>query len=139
VNHVVGAIEEGVTGISVAVKSLDEALRDQHPTVLKIDVEGFETRVIEGGSNILAEPTLLAVVMELNGSGERYGFDESALHRRMLLHMFKPFAYSPFDRQLRPLDGTNSSSGNTIYIKDYSQVRARLESAPAFSVNGQHV
>ncbi len=139
VNHVLGATEERGARVSVLVTTLDEALRDQHPTVLKIDVEGYETRAVEGGSNILDEPSLLAVVMELNGSGARYGFDEGALHQTMLQHAFQPFSYSPFDRQLHPLDERNGSCGNTIYIKDAARVRARLESAPAFAVNGQRV
>jgi hypothetical protein len=77
--------------------------------------------------------------MELNSSGDRYGFSEISLHERMLKSAFKPYAYSPFSRALLPLDGANTKTGNTIYIKNVEQVRLRLESASPFSVNGQSV
>jgi FkbM family methyltransferase len=38
------------TGIRVAVKSLDSVLPERTPFALKIDVEGYELRVLEGVS-----------------------------------------------------------------------------------------
>jgi len=139
VNHVLGKNDQGVASVTVPVKTLDEALTGRHATIIKIDVEGFETRVIDGARATLSHPSLLAVVMELNGSGERYGFDEVALHKTMLAYEFLPFSYLPFERELLSLDGKNAESGNTIYIKDVEKVRARLKSAPAFVVHGQSV
>lgn len=137
VNHVVGEHETSVASIAVPVKTLDEAMGDARPSVVKIDVEGFETNVIEGASATLRRDSMLAVVMELNGSGTRYGFDENVLHQKMLSYGFQPVAYSPFHRKLTRLDRKNTQSGNTIYIKDFDSVQARLEAATPFSVNGQ--
>jgi FkbM family methyltransferase len=139
VNHVISATDQGLASASVPVKTLDEALAGSDATIIKIDVEGFETRVVDGAKETLSSPSLLAVIMELNGSGDRYGFDEVSLHERMLAYEFLPFSYSPFDRELISLAGKNAKSGNTIYIKGLDQVRARVKSAPAFVVQGQTV
>ena len=139
INHVLGVGEGYEGGVAVPVKTLDHALNDIHPAMVKIDVEGFETEVIQGALQILERGSLLAIIMELNNSGDRYGFNEISLHERMLRYDFKPYAYSPFNRALLLLNGTNTRSGNTIYIKDVERVRRRLESASPFIVIGQSV
>jgi FkbM family methyltransferase len=139
VNHVLGAAESDIASTKIAVNTLDEMLGESRPTVIKIDVEGFETRVIDGAAKALSRDTLLAVVMELNGSGERYGFDESTLHARMLGYAFRPFTYSPFTRQLLSLEGKKSTSGNTLYIKNLERVQERLVSAQTFTVLGHTI
>lgn len=139
VNHVLGEREESATSIAVPIKTLDEAIGVARPSVIKIDVEGFETSVIEGASATLRQDSLLAVVMELNESGARYGFDENTLHQKMLSYGLHPVTYSPFNRKLTHLDGKNTQSGNTIYVRDFERVQARLEAAVPFLVNGQSV
>jgi len=75
-----------------------------------------------------------AVIMELNGSGSRYGFDESAIHMRMRDYGFNTFVYMPFERVLSPLNGKNARSGNTLYIRNIDRVKKRLATAPKFRV-----
>jgi hypothetical protein len=43
--------------------------RDECPVLMKLDVEGYEPAVLAG-----AAATLKALIIELNGSGHRYGF-----------------------------------------------------------------
>jgi FkbM family methyltransferase len=138
-NHVLSDGEQNVSSIAVPVKSLDDAVGAHNPTIIKIDVEGFETHVIDGAHAVLSAPSLLAVIMELNGCGARYGFDESTIHNKMLGYGFQTFQYSPFDRKLIPLNGKNLELGNTIYIKDKEQAENRVKSARPFTVNGQSV
>jgi FkbM family methyltransferase len=139
VNHVLGSAESGVASTKIPVDTLDEMLGQLNPTIIKVDVEGFETCVVDGAEQTLRGDSLLAVIMELNGSGERYGFDESTLHARMLEYAFRPFTYSPFTRQLLSLEGKNSTSGNTLYIKNLERVQERLASAQSFTVLGQTI
>ena len=139
VNHVLGSAESGVASSRIPVNTLDESLGHAHPAIIKVDVEGFESCVIEGAAKALGRDSLLAVIMELNGSGERYGFDEATLHARMLRYGFSPFAYEPFTRQLLSLNGKKSLSGNTLYIKNLQRVQARLASAQPFTVLGQRI
>ena len=131
-NHVTE--ENAINSTSVNVNPLDDILAGRVPTLMKIDVEGFETEVIQGGKKTLADSRLKAVIMELIGSGERYGFDESELVLEMVKNEFDPFSYDPFSRTLSPLNGKNSSTGNTIFIRDVDFVRRRLALTPLVNV-----
>ena len=74
-NHVIADHEIIETKIIVNVSTLDEELKES-PFLMKIDVEGYETSVLEGAENTLKNEELCSVIMELNGSGSRYGYDE---------------------------------------------------------------
>lgn len=136
VNHVVTDSEQG-TGetIEVPVRKLDDVLDTFEPLLIKIDVEGFETNVIAGADKVLSRESLLGVIMELNGSGNRYGFDEAKLHRVMLDYGFGAFTYAPFKRELVRLDKKNVNSGNTLYVRNLDKVTSRLETAPKFTTS----
>ncbi|GMV18745.1 MAG: hypothetical protein AMXMBFR56_69690 [Polyangiaceae bacterium] len=139
VNHVLTPNETSATdSVTVPVATLDAELCERVPTVIKIDVEGYETSVLNGASKTLGEGSLLAVVMELNGSGERYGFRDRDLHARMLSSGFAPFRYSPFDRQLRALPESQCPTGNGVYVRctQVGEVRRRLSDAPPLEVKG---
>ena len=137
VNHVLEGADVGASSIAVKIERLDAVALGFEPKVIKIDVEGFETNVIAGAHDVLTRTSLLAVIMELNGSGERYGFDESALHKRMLEYGFSTFSYAPFKRELTSLNGKNENSGNTLYIRAgcQNEVSLRLGQAPKFMTN----
>lgn len=134
VNHVVSKSESVADTIQVPVSTLDNVLGGCAPTLIKIDVEGYETLVIAGGKRVLSQESLLGVIMELNGSGDRYGFSEAALHKTMLGFGFDTYAYSPFARQLIPLNGSISKSGNTLYIRHPEEVASRLQAAEHFAI-----
>ncbi len=142
VNHVATAQSErgmlvAAVTASVRMVTLDEALGEETPAVVKIDVEGFETEVVRGGKRVLAEPGLLAIVMELNGSGARYGYDEAALRTRLREFGFSEFTYAPLERRLTPvLAAADLPPGNVILVRDADAMRARLESAPRRDVRG---
>lgn len=135
VNHVLAGSEGGREAIEVEVERLDDVLSGFEPAIIKIDVEGFETNVIAGAERVLSRPSLCAVIMELNGSGERYGFDENQLHEHMLEYGFKTFRYLPFERRLVALNGKNAHSGNTLYIRNEEETSLRLARAPKFATN----
>lgn len=134
VNHIATDGEQGLT-IEVPVKKLDDVLGNFEPLLIKIDVEGFETNVIAGAEKTLSRDSLLGVIMELNGSGSRYGFDELELHTKMLKYGFNAFTYSPFKRELLLLEGRNTSAGNTLYLRNIDEVAARIAAAPKFRTN----
>lgn len=138
INHVVNEKEVNcIDTIEVKVSSLDNIIGKLQATLIKIDVEGFETNVVSGADSILSADSVEAVIMELNGSGNRYGFDEAKLNQKMLNYGFKTFIYSPFDRTLIPLNGHQIKSGNTLYIRNVNKITERLVSAPAFYVNNR--
>src|SRR5690606_18061447 len=97
-NHVISD-SDASSFIKVKVKKLDD-FSGQIPTLMKIDVEGFEAQVLNGGMVILHNPILKAIIIELNGSGYRYGFDEKQIHVKLTELGFKPYKYQPFERNL---------------------------------------
>lgn len=137
VNHALADGEVRANAVSVPVTTLDDSLRGQSPVLMKIDVEGYETPVLEGARETLQNPSLQAVIMELNGSGARYGFDESRTLGMLLDTGFKTYSYDPFTRRLASLEGKNLESGNTLFIRDLAFVKQRLHDAPIVRVHGR--
>jgi len=139
INHVISDESPERQYIQVVVKKLDDIVGEDKPIALKIDVEGFETSVIMGSQALLEQETLWAVVMEQNGLGERYGFDEEALHQRMVgEYGFQPVRYDPVKRDLLPKE-KNDPYQNQIYVRERSKVLSRLKSAQKYSVFGRAV
>jgi FkbM family methyltransferase len=132
-NHVVAAGESPPNAIEVAVLPLDECIVDP-PTMIKIDVEGYETMVLRGASRVLHEPQLHSLLIELNGSGARYGFDESEILDVLDAAAFRPFRYDGLNRRLHALDAPCNSTGNTLFVRDIDLVSRRIERAKRFRV-----
>jgi FkbM family methyltransferase len=113
-------------GVEVPVRTVDEVVGQRIPALIKIDVEGYERRVVGGATRTLADPHVLAVVMETNGSGARYGVADAELLAIMDRHGFSACTYDPFARRLLDRD---PAAGNTIFVRDTQAVDARLRSA----------
>ena len=135
-NHIASR-EESSGLIEVRVTTLDGELAGSSPDFLKIDVEGFETEVFSGAVHTLQNPKLQAMIVERNESGNRYGYDENALHEKIRNAGFKPFHYDAFKRELVPTG--DQTIGTIIYIRNFELARHRLKSAPAFHLDDLHV
>lgn len=77
-NHLVINASDEKT-VQVQVQTLDQIALGTNPILLKIDVEGWEMPVLKGGQNTLNNQSLLAIILELNGSGEKFGFADSEI------------------------------------------------------------
>jgi FkbM family methyltransferase len=126
--------------LEVEVLPLDEIVGAREPLLIKIDVEGFETRVVDGASAVLARPSLLAVLMERNGNGRRYGFDEAALHARVRAAGFRPHRYHPLTRLLVAGEPARHD-GNVLYLREgaLARAQARVTGAPRYPVAGREL
>lgn len=130
-NHV--ATQDEVKTIIVPLEVLDDILQDtKSPILIKIDVEGFETEVIKGASKTLAKSDLKAIIIELNGSGARYNYDEREIHNTLINFDFKPFLYNPKERKLTAVE--KYGKHNTIYIRDIEFIKQRLNTAPKIKI-----
>jgi FkbM family methyltransferase len=143
-NHVVAGNEAPVSSASVEVRTMDDLLAEAPsrfqvpglagPVLLKVDVEGFETEVIRGAGKTLQSSCLWGVLMELNGSGERYGYDEKALHRHMLDQGFSVAGYDPMTRTLQ--QEASRATDNLLYVRNRDFLTERCRTAAKRVING---
>lgn len=134
-NHVVADFEKCENYIDVEVKCLDDVLGARTPTVIKIDVEGWEAHVIAGGQSIFSKAEPLAILMEF-GLGKRYELDDRKLYQEILDLGFKRAAYSPFERELVTPSNNEITGGNILFIKDIGYFEDRVKSASKFEALG---
>lgn len=137
-NRVILDGEEKTDSLTVPISTLDEIITDRIPSLIKIDVEGFETPVIEGGRRVLTNPNLQAVIMESNGSGATFGFDEHAIYEQMLDYGFVTCSYEPIKRNLTQTQFRNTF-GNTLYVRDFDYAASRVLEANPFTINGRSI
>jgi FkbM family methyltransferase len=140
VNHV--ATKDEINSgdiIEVPIMKLDDVIT-QYPNsdvyFMKIDVEGFETEVLRGGIGLLADVRLQAVIIELNGSGERYGYDENWIHDLFVSNGFAPYTYEPKNKNLVRLE-SKVSNHNTIYLRNEQFVKERLATSSRINIQGR--
>lgn len=122
--------------IAVQVNRLDDMIPSiVSPTLIKIDVEGFEQEVLKGAIDTLQNQMVKAIIIELNGAAQKYNYNEADIHQHLLSLNFKPYRYYPLTRQLSLQDSYKSfinkkyMSDNTIYIRDYDFVAERIASS----------
>lgn len=95
------------------------------PNLIKIDAEGFDENVVQGGRNTLSNENVKAIIIES---------DTKVVKDSLLETGFEPFIYEPFSRKLT--SGFNSGC-NQIYIKDIDFVQNRINSAEKVLIKGQ--
>jgi FkbM family methyltransferase len=134
-NHVLNGCDQGHR--KVRQTTADRLFAAAAPLAIKLDVEGYEAAVLAGARATLADPGLKALIVELNGSGSRYGFDDQQTHRTLLRRGFAPFSYDPMSRLLAAREGILGQ--NTIYVRDFDWVQQRLKRAPFVKMFGRKV
>jgi FkbM family methyltransferase len=138
-NHVVSKSESvsEENSFELPVVTIDEiAYANQVPVLIKIDVEGFETEVLKGMKSILKDDDLKAVIIELNGSGNRYGYDENKIHQSFIVAGFNAYEYEPISRNLRPIN--EHGHLNTLYLRDISFIKERILFTEKISVFSEY-
>ena len=125
--------------VEIPVRTIDEIVAGRAVRILKIDVEGFEQPALQGASALLAQGDLQAILVELNGSGRAYGYEDEGVHVLLTDAGFRPYAYEPRTRTLTPRETWNREHFNTLYVRAEarSDLAARLQDAPPFQVRGR--
>lgn len=135
-NHISTEKDSGPV-VNIEVRILDEVLAGKSPSLLKIDVEGYESEVLKGSNAILSNPALKAIIIEMNSSGEKYGTSDASLESLIISHGFAPHRYDPSTRIMRP--GKRSNGTNEIYVRDVEFVSTRLKKGKRVEIWGEEI
>jgi FkbM family methyltransferase len=133
-NHILAEGEAAGCTDRVAVQTLDSIFDDQFSSIVKIDVEGFESEVLKGSTLALASPSLRGVLMENNGRDKRYGAGRTAVEL-MKSRGFCSCRYDPHSRTLEA--APPQRGGNVLFLRNPDEAQARVRAGKKFKlVNG---
>lgn len=134
-NHVTS--NSGVNTVKIDVETLDNATKNlvDIDTIIKMDVEGFEIKVLEGAIQTLTNKHLIGLIVELNGCSKRYGFEDKDVDEILTKNGFGKYEYNAFDRKLTEIDHFHNEK-NTLYLKTSRivYINEKLASAEPFKI-----
>jgi FkbM family methyltransferase len=127
--------EQSTRTVKVKIQRGDEVLKVSKPTLIKIDVEGYEVSALDGLGAILDQD--VAVVAEVTRDWlERAGSSAEALYALMESHGLMPYSFghseSRFERALivEPQQGPKAEAQyDCLFVRPGSTFHARLEAA----------
>tara|TARA_R110002073_G_scaffold336335_1_gene532363 strand:- start:3004 stop:3870 length:867 start_codon:yes stop_codon:yes gene_type:complete len=111
------SLEENVHTVKIEVKTLDEILKNYSPTFIKIDVEGYEYKVLKGALNILKKPSLKYLMVEFNESGKKFNLDDDIVFNLIVKHDFVPIEYYVNKKEINILSTYNTDKFNTLFVR----------------------
>ena len=107
-----------------------------NPSIMKIDVEGYEAEVLAGAIETVARPELIAIITENNDDSVKYGDGIQNISSFMTQHGFTAVTYDPWQRQFT---AKHKRSDNTLYLRDIEKVQRRVAEAQPFQVFGRSI
>jgi len=108
----------------VQQKSLDKLIKNEKPTMMKIDVEGYEEAMLAGASEALKIPSLKVIEIETVTLDTENLLTKSG---------FKRAFYDPFTRVLDS-KASAERSNNSLFVRDHSFVQKRLTEAASVKI-----
>jgi FkbM family methyltransferase len=127
-NHIIEDESVGL-GIKVPITTLDRELSD-YPNIalVKVDVEGFESRVLEGATSLFQRHRAPVWIVEFNDLGRRYGAGNAAISDFFSRHGYSMYKYDASTELLRHARGNGGHGGfNLIFIRELADTLSRLE------------
>jgi len=108
------------------------------PSLIKIDVEGYEKKVLQGATKILKNQKLNAMIIEISHHCERYQDTINDILKLINEYGFKAYDYNPFSRQLTTFDLDNISlEQNIIFIRNLNNAQNLLDSAKHIKIDNK--
>ena len=120
-NKVSNINEENTSIVSITTLDNEIDIETDASLFLKIDVEGFEMEVLKGAKELFNSGKVFLIIIELNGSGEEFGYTDNDIHMLISSYGFKPISYNPKKREVYEINSPKEF-GNTIYVKNVDQV-----------------
>lgn len=111
------SLEENNNTIKIEVRTLDELLKGENPTFIKIDVEGYEYKVLKGANEVLGKPSLKYLLVEFNNSGEKFSLQDDDVFNLILKYDFVPIRYQANEKQIDVIKSFNTDKFNTLFIR----------------------
>ena len=108
--------------VEIDVLTLDDL--DIDMSILKIDVEGYEFDVFQGGKNTLNNKALNVIICEVNNT-IRKGVLSKDLLNYIEGYGFKPYVFQ--NNTLVEISGNNKDNHNTIFIRDLDLALNRIK------------
>lgn len=127
VNRIADADDKSVR--MVRLERLDTVVAGLEPIMIKVDVEGAEEGVLQGATALLAKPCLKVVELETVTL-------ESA--RILSRNEFERAYYDPFCHSLNR-EPISLNSSNSLFVRDWSFVSTRLETAEEVEIFGRRI
>ena len=130
----------------VEMVTLDSVVDSKIPALIKIDVEGFTSPVLDGGDQLFKNPSLQAVIVEVvveNVSEHDPDSDPLEVFHRMAGYGLDPYTYDPYSRRLTAIPEQKwiatkrnqpALEYNYIFLRDLETVQNRVNEARKFKV-----
>ncbi len=118
----------------VAAEPLDSLLAEA-PTLMKIDVEGYEQAVLLGAQRVFADSRLKAIIIEVLQEQPCVSFGGRSVPRHLADQGWLPCVYDPLSRSLVP-DDRKRLEGNLIMVRDLAEARDRVRRSQPFVALG---
>jgi FkbM family methyltransferase len=119
--------------VAVPIEPIDRLLNGRVPRAIKIDVEGFEQRVLKGARDTLRDPALQLVIIELQDwTLQRFGTSERECMDLLAAAGLQRRDYDWRARKLLDAEANGSGGLNKIFIRDERFIAERLSTAKAF-------
>ena len=127
-NHLIEETDGVADSVAVQVTTLDAwAATHGFPSFIKIDVEGHELEVIQGGADLLRSDMLLGFLIETFRSHNWQLPKLREMEAVLAARGFFPYDYDAAANQLRSLKLPHEGGNNTLYLRDLKTVSERLE------------
>lgn len=110
----------------VRLASLDSIVGDRRPTMIKMDVEGYEPEVLKGARQTLKMDSLLAVETETSDNDVITALTDAGFER---------WYYDPIHRELAREPRIISAS-NALYLRNLPNVQRRVAEASVRKILG---
>ena len=116
--------------IDVQMTTLDSELENLAQNfILKMDLEGFEFKALEGARNILTKKNLKAIIIENNQTA-----DNNLVHKILSEFNFFRVEYFPKNRQIKLSKNNLDKKLNHIYIKDIDIIQKDCVSSKKYKI-----
>lgn len=133
-DHIVADGVENKQTALIEMVALDHQEIALNPAAIKMDVEGYEMNALIGASNLLGNPNLKVLVIELQDwTLQRFGTSKAEVVSLLQSHGFHQSAYDPETRCIS--ERSDLVSLNEIFVRDAEAVATRLRDAPKVNLS----